>query len=237
MISQDTGMIVLKRGESKMSNAEKGKEWIDRMLAAAGILLALPLGIGTAMVCALSGEGIFYAQERIGKDGIPFLLYKFRTMRKDTPILPREKLTFPQQYYIPGGAFLRSTGLDELPQLWCVLRGEMSLVGPRPLLACEQGIHRMRSRAGVYALRPGITGLAQLCGDPPPSVKAKLDAIYLRERSFWLDSAIILSTVMLVMRGRGQTDGKLFCEKISPKVTHLLKKGLAFLVEILYDIQ
>lgn len=177
----------------------------DCLLAALGMVVLLPVGAGAALICGLSGEGIFYGQERIGKDGLPFTLYKFRTMRRDAPLLPRTKLSDPDRYYIPGGAFLRSTGLDELPQLWCVLKGEMSLVGPRPLLAAEKEIHRLRERTGVYALRPGITGLAQLCGDPPSKVKAKLDALYLHQRGIGLDVAILLSTIAVILR-RGKSD-------------------------------
>lgn len=178
------------------------KEAADRTLAASGLLLLLPIEIGAALVCGLSGEGILYRQERIGKGGVPFTLYKFRTMRRNTPLLPRTMLKNAERYYIPGGAFLRSTGLDELPQLWCVVKGEMSLVGPRPLLKSEREVHRLRERAGVYSLRPGITGLAQLCGDPPGEIKARLDALYFKERSLWLDCCILLSTAKMILRRR-----------------------------------
>ena len=179
----------------------------DRLLAATGLELLFPVGVGAMLICAGSGEGIFYAQERIGKGGVPFTVYKFRTMRRDAPVLPRQLFSSPQTYYIPGGAFLRSTGIDELPQLWCVLKGDMSLVGPRPLLASEKAVHRLREEMGVYnTLRPGITGLAQLCGDPPPKVKAKLDGIYLRERGFLLDACILLSTMGVLWKGREKAE-------------------------------
>ncbi len=173
----------------------------------------LPIFVGAATVCALSGEGVLYRQERIGRDGKPFFVCKFRTMRRSTPVLPRERLTDPQRYYIPGGAFLRSSGIDELPQLWNVLRGDMSLIGPRPLLSGEGGIHRMRQRTGVYALRPGITGLSQLCGDPPPRVKAEIDRLYLENASPALDGVIVLSTVFLLW-GRRQGKAKIAISKI-----------------------
>ena len=180
------------------------KRIADGVLAATGIVLLLPVEAGAMLLCALSGEGIFYGQERIGKDGVPFTLYKFRTMRRDAPLLPRSMLASPERYYIRGGSFLRSTGIDELPQLWCVLKGEMSLVGPRPLLAAETEMHRLRKEKGVSVLRPGITGLAQLCGDPPPQVKANLDALYLRQRGVGLDLCILLSTIGVVgRRGKG----------------------------------
>ena len=196
------GDATFQRGDDVVESKELWKLNIDRILAAAGLVLFLPVGVATAVWCAGSGEGVFYRQERIGKGGRPFTLYKFRTMRKDAPVLPRSSLYQPERYYIPGGAFLRSSGLDELPQLWCVLKGEMSLVGPRPLLAGEKEVHRLREQAGVYALRPGITGLAQLCGDPPGKIKAGLDEIYLKEHNLRLDGCILLSTVRVVLKRR-----------------------------------
>jgi O-antigen biosynthesis protein WbqP len=127
-------------------------------------------------------------------------------MRRDAPVLPREMLSDPGRYYIPGGAFLRSTGIDELPQLWNVLKGEMSLIGPRPLLPAERTVHCRRAQLGVNALRPGITGLAQLCGDPPPLTKANLDGLYLENLSLRLDAAIILSTVSLIWNRHGRVE-------------------------------
>lgn len=204
--------MLIPMGGMVMNRRELPKWVADRLLAAMGLIVLAPVGVGAAMICARSGEGIFYAQERIGKDGKPFTVYKFRTMCKNTPVLPRALLTSPQQYYIPGGAFLRSTGIDELPQLWCVVKGDMSLVGPRPLLKSEMAVHRLRRESGADALRPGITGLAQLCGDPPAKVKAALDAIYLRERGFLLDVCILLSTVRVVIKGRPKTVENLSCE-------------------------
>lgn len=190
------------KGEVSEMQWNRTKRTADCLLAAGAMLTLIPVFAGAAAVCAASGEGILYWQERIGKDGAPFRICKFRTMRRNTPILPRAGLADPRRYYIPGGAFLRSSGIDELPQLWNVLRGEMSLVGPRPLLSGEGGIHRMRQRAGVYALRPGITGLSQLCGDPPQRVKAEIDRLYLENSSPLLDSAVLLSTLLLLWNRR-----------------------------------
>ena len=183
---------------------EQIKRGADCVLASAGLVLLLPILAGSAVLCATAGEGIFYRQERIGRYGVPFQICKFRTMRRNTPILPHAKLTDPARYCIPGGAFLRSTGIDELPQLWNVLKGEMSLIGPRPLLPTEGGIHRMRERSGVYALRPGITGLSQLCGDLPATVKSKIDGIYWENRSILLDCAIIWGTLALLARRQAE---------------------------------
>ena len=181
-------------------NYEKLKRGADFVLSAAGLLLFLPVMAGAAVACGRSGQGILCRQERIGKDGRPFQLYKFRTLRRDAPLLPREAFPDMARYFIKGGSFLRSSGIDELPQLWNVLWGEMSLVGPRPLLAEEGGVHRMRQRAGVYTLRPGITGLAQLCGDPPARVKGSIDRIYRDGCSLALDAAILWSTLLLLWK-------------------------------------
>ena len=180
----------------------KIKRVLDCLLAMGGMICLLPVFGGAILLCAGSGEGIFYRQKRIGRGGTPFIVYKFRTMRRNAPILPREQLSSPEQYYIVGGSFLRSTGIDELPQLINVIKGEMSLVGPRPLLPAEAETHHLRKRYGVYAIRPGLTGLAQICGDPPPRVKAELDRLYLENIGPALDGAILLSTLRLVLHRR-----------------------------------
>ncbi len=180
------------------------KRTLDCLFSVGGIICLLPVFGGAMIVCARSGEGIFYRQKRIGQGGVPFIVYKFRTMRRDAPILPRDQLSQPEQYYITGGAFLRSTGIDELPQLFNVLKGEMSLIGPRPLLPSEESAHRLRAQYGIYNLRPGITGLAQLCGDPPVRTKVELDRLYLENTSLLLDSVIVLATVRLLRHRRGQ---------------------------------
>ncbi len=184
--------------------SDKVKREIDRVVAAGGMLVLLPVLGAAALICGLGGEGVLYRQERIGKDGVPFVLYKFRTLQRRAPILPRSLLGDARCYCIPGGAFLRASGIDELPQLWNVLRGEMSLVGPRPLLPAEGEIHALRQKAGVYTLRPGITGLAQLCGDPPAAVKVKLDRLYLEQRSMGLDLAIVAGTLRLLAGRHGR---------------------------------
>ncbi len=193
---------------------ERYKRIADIVLASGALIVTFPLLAGGAAVCALSGEGILFWQERIGREGKPFRICKLRTMKRDTPTLARGELLCPEDYYIPGGAFLRSTGIDELPQLWNVLKGEMSLIGPRPLIPRERETHRRRQRLGVYAIRPGITGLAQLCGDPPPKSKAALDRLYLENRSPNMDGAIVLATLALLY-GREREKVKIAVSKIS----------------------
>lgn len=209
MIGRSTGHD---RKEVSRVKGQRFKRAADFVLAAGGMVLLLPVLAGAAAVCALSGEGVLYRQERIGRDGKPFFVCKFRTMRQDAPILPRGVLVDPDRYYIPGGAFLRNTGIDELPQLWNVLTGEMSLIGPRPLLVGEGGIHRMRQRAGVYTLRPGITGLSQLCGDPPARVKVAIDRLYLENLSPSMDGAVVFGTLILLLNRRLEKGKTSICE-------------------------
>lgn len=129
------------------------------------LFLLLPMALIGVAVGLTSRGGVLFRQTRIGRDGIPFTCYKFRTMRRDAPP-NRPTADFPDAacYVTPIGRLLRKTSLDELPQLYNVLRGDMSLVGPRPLIGEEREIHRMREAGGVYRVRPGMTGLAQIMG-------------------------------------------------------------------------
>jgi O-antigen biosynthesis protein WbqP len=172
------------------------KRLIDIAGAAVGLVLLSPfLAAGILAVRRTStGPGIF-VQRRVGRNGMPFRCYKLRTMYADTPSVPTHEATAAQ--VTPIGRFLRRWKLDELPQLWNVLKGEMSLVGPRPCLPEQVELVEERRRLGVMALRPGITGLAQARGiDMSDPVRlAAVDAEYLENRSFGLDLAILLRTV------------------------------------------
>lgn len=135
-------------------------------------------------------------QVRVGRDGVPFRCLKLRSMFIGTPVVPTHEAAVKQ--ITPVGRFLRASKFDELPQLWNVLRGEMSLVGPRPCLPTQVVLIDERRRRGVYALRPGITGLAQVSGVDmsDPVACAELDARYLAERSIRLDLRILVNTVI-----------------------------------------
>lgn len=132
-------------------------------------------------------------------------MWKFRTMRIDTPQLATHLLEKPQNFLTPIGAFLRRTSLDELPQLWNVLRGDMALVGPRPALFNQEDLISLRSERGVHLLRPGITGWAQINGrdELPIPLKVELDAFYLQNRSFIFDMKILLMTLFKVFKSEG----------------------------------
>ena len=167
------------------------------------LFLLLPMGIIGATVALTSRGGALFRQIRLGRNGKPFVCYKFRTMYVTAPHdCPAALLGDRARHVTPIGRFLRRSSLDELPQLWNVLRGDMSLVGPRPLIACEQSAHDLRKRTGVYRIRPGMTGLAQVQSRENPDVaqKVRMDVRYLRGMSLRRDLAIIGQTFWQVFR-------------------------------------
>lgn len=168
------------------------------------ILLALPMTAIALAVGLTSRGGILFCQTRIGRDGKPFTCLKFRTMVKEAPPnRPTAEFSDAAQYITPVGRFLRKTSLDELPQLWNVLRGDMSLVGPRPLIGEEREIHRMRSENGVYRVRPGMTGLAQIHGRDrlENGEKAAYDIRYVNNLSLREDLRIVGKSFGCVFSG------------------------------------
>ncbi len=174
------------------------KRCLDLVFAAAGLcVLALPMA-GCALAIKLTSRGpVLLRQTRIGKDGIPFLCCKFRTMSIDAPLCAAARLANPHRYVTPIGRFLRRYSFDETAQLLNVLRGDMSLIGPRPLIPDEREIHRLRTQTGVYALRPGMSGLSQIRGRDTMSAvsKAAWDQAYTACASFSLDAAIFTRTL------------------------------------------
>jgi O-antigen biosynthesis protein WbqP len=177
------------------------------LLASVFLLGALaPILAACALAVRFSSPGpVLFKSERIGRGGVNFTMLKFRTMRTGSPQLASHLIENPGDFLTPAGAFLRRTSLDELPQLWNVVRGDMSLVGPRPALFNQNDLAALRRRSGVDALRPGITGWAQVQGRDHVSVteKANLDEYYLRNRSFFFDMAILLATVVKVLKSEG----------------------------------
>ncbi|HWU15567.1 MAG TPA: sugar transferase [Caulobacter sp.] len=174
---------------------------------AALLLLAIPLLI-LAMVVRLTSPGpALHWSRRVGRDNVLFAMPKFRTMRIDAPQVATHLLEDADRWLTPPGAFLRRTSLDELPQLWSVLVGDMSLVGPRPALFNQDDLVALRTEAGVERLRPGVTGWAQINGRDEVSIaeKVALDAEYLRRQGFWFDLAILLATVLPVVTGKDVT--------------------------------
>ena len=173
------------------------------------ILLPIMLIISIAVKCDSKGP-ILFKQQRVGKDAKLFNCYKFRSMRVDAPHdCATSVLENPDQYITKVGKFLRKTSLDELPQLFCCLVGTMSIIGYRPLVETEKNCNEMREKLGVFQMRPGISGYAQVYGrdDVYYKNKAILDAEYVRRASFWLDIKLIFQTIGVVLSRSGNQDG------------------------------
>jgi O-antigen biosynthesis protein WbqP len=182
------------------------KRIFDLLVALGLILTFAPLFLLVVLAVRLTSVGpVLFRTQRVGKGNKLFTMYKFRTMRIDTPQVATHLLKEPDQFLTPIGKLLRRTSLDELPQLINVVRGEMSLVGPRPALFNQDDLITLRTAVGVDALTPGITGWAQVNGrdELPIPEKVKLDEWYLKNRSFWLDLKILGMTVFKVIRKEG----------------------------------
>ena len=178
------------------------KRIFDLLLALLAVmLLLLPLALLALAVAFTSRGPILYWSDRVGCNNVTFRMPKFRSMRTGTPVVATHLLSSPDAYLTPIGSFLRLSSLDELPQLWSIFRGDMSFVGPRPALFNQQDLIELRTRSGVHALPPGLTGWAQVNGrdELPIPEKVALDIEYLKNRSFWFDIKIILLTVLKVI--------------------------------------
>ena len=187
------------------------KRLFDFVMSLIGIIVLSPIILIVALAVKLTSPGpMLFKQRRIGKDNVEFEIYKFRTMRIDTPNVPTHLLENPEQWITPVGKFLRKTSLDELPQLFNILKGEMSIVGPRPALYNQIDLKEMRTEAGVHKLVPGLTGWAQINGrdEIPLSLKVKLDKEYLEKKNFLFDIKIIFMTVLSVIKSEGVQEGK-----------------------------
>jgi len=182
------------------------KKSFDLVLALLAMPLLLPLIVFVAVLVRLTSPGpVLYWSERVGRYNKIFRMPKFRSMRIDTPAVATHLLQNPDQWLTPIGSFLRKTSLDELPQLWSILKGDMSFVGPRPALFNQDDLIALRTNAGVHELLPGLTGWAQINGrdELPISEKVKLDIEYLQRCSFTFDLGILWMTVLRVLRRDG----------------------------------
>lgn len=187
------------------------KRVFDFIISLIGVIVLSPIILIVALSVKFTSPGpMLFKQRRIGKNNVEFEIYKFRTMRIDTPNVPTHLLENPEQWITPVGKFLRKTSLDELPQLFNILKGEMSIVGPRPALYNQIDLKEMRTEAGVHKLVPGLTGWAQINGrdEIPLSLKVKLDKEYLMKKSFFFDIKIIFMTVLSVIKSEGVQEGK-----------------------------
>lgn len=195
-----------KRGRSEPLVPMPLKRQIDLAIsAAAALVFALPmLLIAMAVRLTSKGPALFWSQ-RVGKDNQIFLMPKFRTMRTDAPVVATHLMTNPASHLTPIGGFLRKSSLDELPQLWCILRGKMSLVGPRPALFNQYDLIEARTQAGVSRLVPGLTGWAQVNGRDELEIPLKVayDVEYLQRQSLMFDMKILAMTALKVVRAKG----------------------------------
>jgi len=182
------------------------KRLFDLVLAIVlGLFLAAPLFLIMLLVRITSEGPAYYWSDRVGRNNILFKMPKFRSMRQGTPEVATSLLTQPEDYLTPIGAFLRKSSLDELPQLWSIIMGDMSFVGPRPALHNQVDLIELRTRCGVHQLTPGLTGWAQINGrdELRDDQKVALDVAYLKNQSLWLDIKIICLTAVRVVRRDG----------------------------------
>ena len=179
------------------------KRIFDLLVSLLAIILFLIPMLLVAIAVNLSSPGpILYWSNRVGRNNTIFCMPKFRTMRVNTPVLPTHLLQNANTFITPIGSFLRKTSLDELPQLYCIILGHMSLVGPRPALQNQQNLIDVRTALDIHTLTPGLTGWAQVNGrdEIPLDLKVKYDKEYLDQKSFLMDLKILLMTAWKVIR-------------------------------------
>ncbi|MBO5090559.1 MAG: sugar transferase [Clostridia bacterium] len=186
------------------------KRFLDAFLSFMGLcVLALPMLL-IALIVKIDDPGpAFFKQKRVGIHKTYFSLYKFRSMKVSTPDIPTHLLENPEQYISKVGAFLRKTSLDELPQMWNILKGDMSIIGPRPALWNQDDLIAERDKYGANDVRPGLTGWAQINGrdELEIPVKARLDGEYVERLSFGFDVKCFFGTIFSVLRSDGVVEG------------------------------
>ena len=170
-----------------------------------GIVFSIPMLLIALLVKCTSRGPVFYWSDRVGKNNKIFKMPKFRTMKVETPEVATHLLTSPQKYLTSIGGILRKTSLDELPQFICILKGDMSFVGPRPALFNQDDLIALRVQYGVHKLVPGLTGLAQISGrdELPIAEKVKMDSGYMEKQSLLFDCYIIIKTFINVIKQEG----------------------------------
>ena len=182
------------------------KRLFDLILAVlAALCLLFPIAVVAVCVRFTSKGPVLYWSDRVGQNNQIFKMPKFRSMRTDTPAVATHLLTNPASFLTPIGSFLRKSSLDELPQLWSILVGDMSFVGPRPALFNQDDLIQLRTEARVHVLVPGLTGWAQVNGRDELSIPEKVtwDVQYLQRQSLWFDIQILWLTFLKVVRKDG----------------------------------
>lgn len=183
---------------------------LQRLIALVMLIILSPLFFIVSILIKLESKGsVFFKQERIGKDNINFMIYKFRSMRTDTPDVATHLLDNPEVFITKVGKFLRKTSLDELPQLINIIKGEMLFVGPRPALYNQYDLRDLRTEKGVHVLYPGVTGWAQVNGRDELEIpdKVEFDRQYVEKRSIFMDIKIVFMTVVKVFKKEGIVEG------------------------------
>ncbi|MCQ9210470.1 sugar transferase [Granulicatella seriolae] len=187
------------------------KRMIDIFMSFVAIIIFSPLMLLTAIVIKLDSKGpVLFKQKRVGKDKTHFQIYKFRTMYQDTPgDVPTHQLQGAKSTITRVGGFLRKSSLDELPQLFNILKGDMSVIGPRPALWNQYDLIEERDKYGANDIRPGLTGWAQINGrdELEIPVKAKLDGYYKQQMNFFFDVKCFFGTIVSIMKADGVKEG------------------------------
>ncbi|MDB8545632.1 sugar transferase [Turicibacter sanguinis] len=199
------------------------KRCFDLISSLMAIILFSPILLVLALIIKYSSPGpVLFKQRRMGLNNQEFMIYKFRTMRIDTPNVATHLLKNPEHYITPIGKFMRTTSLDELPQLFNILKGEMSVVGPRPALYNQHDLIEMRTKVNVHTVRPGLTGLAQVSGRDELELEKKVyfDQQYLEKQSFFYDLKLILLTIVKVFKSEGIVEGGIGNPEINQSVQH-----------------
>jgi len=182
------------------------KRLVDLVMSLAGLIILSPLIFFICLLVKITSHGpTLYWSDRVGEENLIFKMPKFRTMQVGTPALATHLLSDSDQYLTPVGSFLRKSSLDELPQLWSILVGDMSFVGPRPALFNQNDLIALRTQYGVDKLVPGLTGWAQVNGRDELSipVKVQYEVEYLKNQTFWFDMKILGLTFLKVIRRSG----------------------------------
>ena len=189
----------------------KFKRLYDFVLALLGLIILSPLFLVLMVIIKLDSKGpILFKQKRIGRHKKHFYILKFRTMRIDAPKdMPTHMLENPDQWITKLGKFLRKSSLDELPQIINILKGDMSIIGPRPALWNQYDLMKERDKYGIHKFYPGLTGYAQINGrdELPIPEKAKLDGYYVKHISLWLDIKIFFGTIISIFKSDGVVEG------------------------------
>lgn len=191
------------KAENQINNYNKLKRSIDIILSTLGIIILSPVFLIISIIIKLESEGpIIFKQLRAGKDSKPFYIYKFRSMKSDAPNLSTNEFEDVNLFITKIGKFIRRTSIDELPQLINILKGDMSIVGPRPVILDEKELILLRKEYNIDSILPGITGLAQINGRDiiGTEEKVKLDYEYLQNKSLNLDVKIVFITIFKVLR-------------------------------------